>query len=357
MTDNSAVTDKKQRVLCFDILRILAIFFVMVLHVSSGNWYVTDVNSFQWQMMNFYDSISRWGVPVLVMISGALFLSRDTAIKKLYTKYILRIVSAFIVWSFVYSFIFNFVFSRNGISVFLTSFIRGHYHLWFLFMIVGLYMITPFLKKIVADQVLTKYFVVLAIVFAIMIPEALSIIKALFTGYSSWAESVVNQAHMKFVLGFSVYYILGYYLSRVTLSRKAKICIYGLGVIGFASTVLFSTMISKRLNEANAVFYESFSVNVFCEAVCVFVFVRSATEKMRLSDRSVRIITALSKYSFGAYLIHALIITLLSRLFGLDSLAFNTALSIPLISVMVFTASFAISALLNRIPIVRKYLV
>lgn len=43
-----------------DLLRILAIFFVIVLHVSGENFRNIDINSTYWDILNFYDSISRW---------------------------------------------------------------------------------------------------------------------------------------------------------------------------------------------------------------------------------------------------------------------------------------------------------
>ena len=90
---------KNNRIVYFDYLRIIAIFAVIVLHIAAHNWHGTDVNSFEWQMFNIYDSIVRWGVPVFVMISGALFLGKDISIKKLYNKHIFRIFLSLIIWS------------------------------------------------------------------------------------------------------------------------------------------------------------------------------------------------------------------------------------------------------------------
>lgn len=356
MTNSVTAAGKNQRVVYFDILRILAISFVMVLHVSSANWYQIDINSFEWRMMNLYDSISRWSVPVLVMISGALFLSRDITIKKFYKNYILRIVLAFIAWSFAYSFYFDMI-GGKGFYSFVTSFLQGPYHMWFLFMIVGLYMITPFLKKIVSDKRLTKYFLALAVIFAIIVPEAINILKVFSSHYGDLVAAVVHSAHLKFVLGYTVYYILGFLLSNITLSKKLKVCIYIFGIIGFISTALLTETVSKRLNTKIDFFYDNFTVNVFFEAVFVFVFVKGIMEKHRFSEKTVMLISALSKYSFGAYLVHVLIITLLGELFNLHSLSFNSAFSIPFVSVIVFIISFAISAILNHVPIVKKYLV
>ena len=60
-----------------DYLRLIATFAAVVLHVAASNWYSTDVNGLEWQSFNFYDSVVRWGVPIFVMISGSLFLSRE----------------------------------------------------------------------------------------------------------------------------------------------------------------------------------------------------------------------------------------------------------------------------------------
>ena len=73
--DNSNA--EKSRVFYYDYLRIVAIFAVVIIHVSSQNWYVTDVNTIAWSAFNFYDSIARWGVPIFLMISGALILKKD----------------------------------------------------------------------------------------------------------------------------------------------------------------------------------------------------------------------------------------------------------------------------------------
>ncbi len=62
-----------QRIAYFDVLRILATFAVIVLHLSAQHWADTDVYSRAWQAFNLYDSAVRWAVPVFVMISGGCF--------------------------------------------------------------------------------------------------------------------------------------------------------------------------------------------------------------------------------------------------------------------------------------------
>lgn len=82
---------KESRVAYFDYLRVYAIAIMIISHVSAQNWYVTDVNTFEWQTFNIFDSISRQAVPIFVMISGSLFLEKSIQLKKLYKKNIFQI--------------------------------------------------------------------------------------------------------------------------------------------------------------------------------------------------------------------------------------------------------------------------
>ena len=356
MTQATGISKEGNRIVYLDILRVMAVFFVIMLHISSANWHGVGVNTYEWRMMNLFDSVSRWCVPVLAMISGSLFLNRDVPLKKIFGKYILRLGIAYIVWSFAYSFIYNIILKRD-LSAFFGAFIQGNFHMWFILMIIGMYMITPFLRRIIVDDHLTRYFVLLAIIVAVAIPQAVSIVKVFSAKYGEFAEEFIDKFHLKFVLGFTVYYMMGYHLSNATLSRKATAMIYVLGVIGFLSTIICTLLISMKLDKPVSVFYDNHSVNVFLESVAVFMLVKNTAGKKRISSKTAGILSALSKYSFGAYLVHAFILSILSKFLHLNSLSFNPLLSVPLTAVVAFIVSFGISAVLNHIPVVKKYLV
>jgi surface polysaccharide O-acyltransferase-like enzyme len=245
----------------------------------------------------------------------------------------------------------------KSIADFVTLFIKGFYHLWFIYMMICLYMIVPFLRKIIIDNNLTKYFLVLSFIFAVVIPETTQVIDVFSSEYGLLANTVVNQTHMHFVLGFSVYYVAGYYLNNTALSKKTTNIIYLFGAIGFISTIVLTSLISKRLNIPTQLFYQYNSPNVFLEAVSVFVLIKNISGKIKFSDKSAKILTALSKYCFGAYLIHALVLSSLSNFAKINSNLFNPLLSIPLISFTILIISLVVSAVLNRIPVVKKYLV
>lgn len=94
-----------KRVGYFDILRIVSIFFVIVIHVTSVGLRLCETATPTWNVNWLLNSVSRWAVPVFFMVSGALFLepSREITLKKLYKKSIFHIVVCIIVWGFFYS--------------------------------------------------------------------------------------------------------------------------------------------------------------------------------------------------------------------------------------------------------------
>ena len=72
--------NSKNRIVYADLLRIIATFAVIVLHVSVSKWYESPIREYNWQMFNIYDSLVRWSVPVFVMISGMFFLNPNKEI-------------------------------------------------------------------------------------------------------------------------------------------------------------------------------------------------------------------------------------------------------------------------------------
>ncbi|MBR4196811.1 MAG: acyltransferase family protein [Synergistaceae bacterium] len=329
-------------------MRVFGAFAVMVLHVAAREWYDTDIRTAEWAAMNFYDSIVRWAVPVFTMISGALFLSKDIPVRKIYSKYIFRIFTAFLFWSLLYA-VHGYIKDRDIMKA-AGHFLKGHYHLWFLYMIAGLYMIVPFVKKIAESESLTKYFLALSFLFAFAVPETVNIISLFSEHFGNFAGNTAGNFQLHFVGGFAGYFLLGYFLNRVNISRRAERLIYIAGTAGFTATVFVSLYASRFTGGAFGKFYASHTVNVMLEAVMVFVFFR-----VKFNWPS-RIIRALSRYSFGAYLVHVAVIRLVGK-FGLNPLTFSPLISIPVISVIVFVISFGISALLNHIPVLNKYIV
>lgn len=341
------------RTVYFDYLRVFATLAVMFLHISANNWRNADVNGLAWQTFNFVDSIVRWGVPVFVMISGSLFLNRDIPLKKIYSKYILRLAVSFAVWSIIYA-----LFVDGSILNKISAMLQGHYHMWFILMIICIYACLPFIKPIINSDKRGKYFLLLSFIFAFFIPELLMLLndsgKDMFIKLAAIINNDVNNMEMHMVLGYVSYFILGYYLNKIELNKKQRTVIYLLGLAGFAFTIIVDSLFALKLQTCFGKYYNNFTVNVMFEAIAVFTFFKYKDyNNKRVND----FVKVLSKYSFGAYLVHALIIEQLDVRFGLNTLSFNPILAELTIGIIVFLVSFVISGILNKIPVLNKYIV
>ena len=345
-----------QRVASYDVLRVAATFAVVALHLSAQHWADTDIYSTAWQAFNLYDSLVRWTVPVFVMISGVFFLAGTQSLRQILRKNVLRIVTAFIFWSALYA-AYAYFFNKCALSTAVTLFFSGHYHMWFLFMIVGLYLIVPLLRPIAQNETLLRYFLLLALVFNFLLPQ-LGALLSLFSWplYSSYL-SLSGMLYYHFTLGFAAYFMLGRYLSRKELSPKAARWCYALGVAGLIVTVVMTSYASRRLDTATVLFYNYDSVGVLLMCLAVFVFARRHLNFPSLGEKGHARIRALSRWSFGAYLVHPLFIETFDQFLGVNTLSCNAFFSVPLLTLLIGTLSFLVSALLSRVPIVNKYFV
>jgi len=158
-------------------------------------------------------------------------------------------------------------------------------------------------------------------------------------------------------LGYTSYFVLGYFLSKVDLNRKLRIVIYIFGIIGFITTILLTAGFSSKMQIAYGEFYSNFSLNVLLESISIFVFARYELTKIFSLVKYKNVVLKTSKYSFGIFLVHALVIEIMIIILGINNLSFNPIFSIPVLSLAVFLVSYIISAILNRIPIINKYIV
>ena len=66
-------------------------------------------------------------------------------------------------WSSVYTFYYVKSGAYDGLNIWgvITQWIEGPYHFWYLYAIIGLYALTPLLRKITEDEKKMLYFLVL----------------------------------------------------------------------------------------------------------------------------------------------------------------------------------------------------
>lgn len=351
---------EKKRQIHLDILRIMATFAVVVVHVCAQNWSAAGVDTLEWFVYNLGDSMGRWAVPVFLMISGALFLDprREVPIRKLYRGNVLRIVTAFLFWSVVYA-VNRALIRPLTAEEFLTRVISGNGHMWYLIMIAGLYMTVPVLRCVTRDERATRYFLLIGFVFNVLLRTVLKTIVPLIdhaglTKLLGLLKTNYDTMGVDVILGYSFYFLLGWYLNSYELPRKLRLTAYFCSVLGITATFVLTHGAAVKLGQKYMGFYGDLTLNVMMQSVGIFLLVRQIP--WNLPQWMNRGIAAVGKWSFGVYLVHELMIGRLAGLhFSVSS--FHPVIAVPLVSVGVFASSLIISALLNQIPKIGRYIV
>jgi surface polysaccharide O-acyltransferase-like enzyme len=349
-----------KRLVHYDLVRVIAIFAVIVVH-TSGSFYraLAPVASFDWQVSNIYSTSGKFSICIFIMVSGMLFLNpkKNVTIAALFRKNILRIAVAFVFWSVAYAlFGLHVKIKMNGyqpgyIHSFILDIFNGNYHMWFCYMIIGIYMVIPFLRLITGDEKLMKYFMLLSVIFVSIIP----VVQLLPDTVSVPLGLVVTQLKLNFVLGWTGIFVMGYYLSYCSISRKSEIIIYILGVLSLLITIVLNGYMSVRNNQTYEPLYDLTNINILLTAVAVFIFFRLHVSKVEFSERTKKIILNLSECSFGIYFIHVFMIIMFQQ-YKLDTMLYNAVIAVPVLSAGIFLVSWILIYVFRKIPFARDYL-
>ena len=255
---------KTERQYNIDFLRILACFAVVLLHFSVQNWTVSPIQSFDWKVFNLYRVLVAFPVPVFFMISGKLFLSKDSvSLKKLYFKNIGMLVLLYFLWSFLYAVDLigvTALFTNFDPKYFFTVFCGSKYHLWYLTELAGLYMLVPVFiaAKNYKNGKILEYICIASFVFGVLIYS----IKL----FPIPANVTTLLSKYNFTIGtYSGYFILGYLLDKYK-QKFAKLK-SGLLVAVFLLLCLVSAVLtyffSLKDGKPTALFYSNCFITTY----------------------------------------------------------------------------------------------
>lgn len=353
--------NQNKRILYLDYLRILSIFSVCLLHAAAQKWSNVDIISADWKILNFYDSIVRWSVPVFVMISGALFLDHKKTfhLKSLYSKSILRIACAYTFWSMIY--VSDRIMRGASLQYAVTVFIQGESHLWFVFMIIGLYVLVPLLRKITESKDLEQYFLIIGFIFAFLLPRIFDLLGVL-PSTKDWFiippfKKAIGHIDFHFAAGHIYYFVLGHYLSTTSESKWLNRILYSFCLLSFFGIYTMTNWYSMLVGQASTKYYGNFTMFSLIISISVFLFGKNELSRFQPHGFLLKIIFHLSKCSFGIYLVHMLVMNKLNAWFNINVLSFSPIIGVPFITSIVFLVSYLISAFFNSIPFLNKYLV
>ena len=338
----------RPRLFYLDLLRIWAITAVLLLHaitpiLTNAAFY----GSRSWYVGVLLNEFARTGVPLFLMISGSLLLSdaRSADIPCFYRKRLPRLLLPLLSWHTIYYFyhVLTGASDASVYSYFSQLFGSGSaYHMWFIYSLLGMYLITPFLKRI-ADGCSMKQMGLLLLL--LLFPGTLRPLWNMTTGFYIFLFDPLMECYFG-------YFLAGYLLSKLRITPLLRAVYLTAGIGGF----LLGFIGNLRASSMEAVTYPfngGYMLNHYLLAGALFLLVRDLTERHAASEKLSRHAAYLSDITFAIYWVHVIVLEYAQRLIHADT---SPLFLCGLHFLTVIICTVPLMAVLSRNSVMRKLL-
>jgi len=338
-----------------DFVRTVAILMVIFVHASSFPYSIpgeiTPLVMVNWFTSDIYGAIGYLGVPIFVMLSGALLLNpqkADEPLRAFYKKRFNRIGLPLIFWTIIF-FAWNYFVHNQPLTLFniQQGLLTGSYPImWFLYMLAGLYLATPFLR-VLTKHIDRKKFTILITLWFIG-----AVIAPLIHTFTLFDYNPV----MFVFSDWAGYFLLGTFLIQSKIRRAV---VYPVLIFGFLVAVLGAWVVTLAVGETATGFFHGYlSFNMILASAALFlILVNIPRERIENGNGAVnRLMHWIGQNTLPFYLLHIIVletiqIGLLGWRYPYTGIVLVDAMGLFL---MAFAFSATIIYLLKKIPYVCK---
>ncbi len=339
-------------------LRVIATLAVLINHVPlvADHVFRESATRFDDEFTGACVSLVHWAVPIFVMITGALLLDkkREISFEIAIKKYLWRIAVVLLVVGGSFALMEEYSNTRSiNLSLFYTSFVnvligKSWTHMWYLYMLLGLYLVTPFLKMILNTAKLRD---VDALILLLFFSSSLMFATKHFFDFQIGIDFPVHSIYI-------LYMLLGWRVSQIDEIHSQKIKKNSFCLL------LLVVLLSLLLLVANHYYYEGCEKFSFCASynsplevilgisIFLFCYVNKGKFSFLVSNKIVKMI---DNQSFGVYVFHMLWLNILYKVVGFNPLEYNPMVYI-LILFVVLLLSMATTCLFRKLPKIGKFI-
>lgn len=328
---------------CFEHIRAFSILAVITIHtmysalLQFGEGAVDSEKILYRCVMN----MMWWAVPCFLMMTGSLLLdsNRKVPLKKLYGKYILRMVLALFTFGWLFSWMELFFDSR---TLALGQILQAAYnvltgntwaHMWYIYCLIGLYMLLP-MYKIIADyasDAQLKY--ILAILF---------LVESVFRLLTLFGINLGFYCHINTIYPF--WLLMGAAWNRGMFKCDKRI--NAMLVIVSSGILIYTSVLWEGFCVPLSSLFGYDSVLVVVQSIGLF----SLFNSLNIDGKWDRVLSEIGEKSFGIYLIHMVTINLAYKLFRFNPFALRFALGGLILIIVNLFCSYVMVAIMKRIP-------
>lgn len=359
--DSQLQQEPPRRELVPDVLKCLGCLCVIVIHTASEGMAVLDVGTANWLSAVFWGCVCRPAVPIFLMVSGALLYdpAREMSLRRIYTRYFLRILLILLVWSFAYELYFiagywilyrwfNPMSIPDAVRNVLTF--RHHFHLYYLQILLIFYCFLPLMRTFTAHagRDVQHYMLIVWFVLGIFLPTLFR-----FKPFSD-TEGIPAQYPLNMTYSAMGYSLMGWYIKNTEITRADLRRWLPLFLAGFA--VVFGVTVGVSVTRGQL--YQN-AIYGFTPGVALMAIGAYGSISALYADRdsgSMPHVTWISKASFCIFLSHHVYVMFFRTVLHAAYMSLPVVL-IPLESAAVFALSVLTYVILRRIPWVKDHLI
>lgn len=362
----------KNREAYLDQLRVLAVISIICCHVTAR--FVLKNTDLMLYPKTFYaillvNSGRFIGVPLFVMISGALLINKNYSLSAFVKKRFNRVFVPFLFWVIVFILFSVFVLNTDLTSDLIIKVFFGLKGsvgtiLWFIWMLIIVYIAIFIINKLleyVKSKSYEKQCINVLVLASLICYIIYNIVPMQFDTISNYCL-------------FIPYAIFGYYLTHTEFtdiklfnlsitSKKIVISAFLLFVVSYLYFVMTVYLKSITLNKYFSASYFFWAVVIFnCSIMLLFRYLPKSdgiiSKKISgflSSEHISKAILSMSSCSYGIYFVHYLILNYLERFYLFSSNYLNhPKFWIPVLVVVIFLASWIVIWIMSKIPYVNK---
>ena len=340
---------REEKTFYLSVLNVAACIGVIILHCNGVFWAFPKGSL--WVTSNLLETLFYWPVPVFFMLTGATLIDyrERYSTKEFFIKRIKKTAIPFVFWSLVA--MVYWTYTVNGgvfaldLKQIVTSIINTTYVdiYWFFIPLFAIYLSIPIVSGIRDKVSVFRYAVAAALIFISVLPQLCGVFGIVFN------PDITPPA----VSGYMMFPFLGYLLAKRDFTKKERLLVYALGVVGWAAQFFGTAWLSAGQETINTTFKGYTNLPSVLQAAAVFVFFKylGLSEITAKHPKIKSAVNTLSGLTFGIYLIHVYIVYQAPVLLGFNSasLVWRT-----LGALGVFAVCAAMVWLLKKLPLIKN---
>lgn len=319
--------DSPARIVFLDYLRVAACFMVILVHaiepfyLGGQGTRIASVSDAMW--VTLLDSALRAAVPLFVMASSYLLFPVKGGTSDFFRRRFKRVVIPFIFWAIMYAVIPMWgsdgeVDAAGNLQHLALNFTDNAGHLWFIYMLLGIYILMPIISPWVERLSKRGERIFLAAwALTTLVPFLHQAAIAVFGRAEIWGEANWNEfGTLYYISGFIGYVVLGHYIRcYVDWSWRRTLAVaLPLFAAGYAITAAwfwrcipsqYPVDASIDLAVEMEMSWRFCSTGVAMTAVALFLLFKKISRPTRIYP----LVERISKLSYGLYLMHIFVLT------------------------------------------------